>query len=255
MDSDLRLAPHPPLPRYYRAPEERQARVNAMFDATAKHYDRVTRLMSFGSGDWYRRQAMQRAGMTAGDTVLDIGSGTGALALAAQRIVGATGRVVAVDPSGGMLGQARAAGVQNTVQGGGEALPLASQQFDWVVMGYALRHVPDLRAAFAEYLRVLKPGGKVLLLEWTKPTRPFAARALRFYLERVVPTLAGAVTGSGQVRELMQYYWDTIEQCVPPPTIVAALTDAGFVAAGSHRVLGMFIEYSGARAARPASSP
>ena len=250
MKPEAGLAPHPTLPRYYSAPEERQQRVNAMFDASASHYDLVTRMMSFGSGDWYRRQAMVRAGVAAGQRVLDIGAGTGALSLAAQRIVGADGLVLAVDPSPGMLGCARDAGVQRAVLGGGEALPVADGTFDWVVMGYALRHVPDLRLAFGEYLRVLRPGGRLLLLEWTKPASALGSAALRFYLKQVVPAVSGLATRSGSVRELMQYYWDTIEQCVPPATIVGALRDAGFADAGSHRVLGMFIEYSGTRPAR-----
>ena len=251
MDRNVELAPHPTLPRYYGAPDERQQRVNAMFDASAKHYDRVTQLMSFGSGDWYRTQAMLRVGVRAGQAVLDVGSGTGALALAAQNIVGPEGLVLAVDPSEGMLECARAAGVRQVLRAGGEALPLASNSFDWVLMGYALRHVPDLRATFAEYLRVLRPGGRMLLLEWTKPTSAMGASAVRLYLKHVVPAMARVVTGSGAVHELMQYYWDTIEQCVPPSTIVAALSEAGFANAGSHRVMGMFIEYTGEKPRAP----
>jgi demethylmenaquinone methyltransferase / 2-methoxy-6-polyprenyl-1,4-benzoquinol methylase len=202
--------------------------------------------MSLGSGHRYRRQALLRAGLAGGMRALDVGCGTGVLAAHAERIVGAggaAGSVVALDPSLGMLRQAGRRGVARRVRALGEALPFASGRFDFLSMGYALRHVADLRAAFAEYRRVLQPGGKVLLLEITRPEGRLAFRAAKLFLGGLVPRLARLRGGAGP-RRLMEYYWDTIEHCVPPATILAALEEAGFAGAARRVQYGMLSEYS-----------
>jgi demethylmenaquinone methyltransferase/2-methoxy-6-polyprenyl-1,4-benzoquinol methylase len=107
-------------------------------------------------------------------------------------------------------------------------------------MGYALRHVPDLEAAFAEYRRVLRPGGKVLLLEIGRPAGRFARAALRLYLGRFVPALSRWLGGGTQAERMMRYYWDTIDACVPPEDIARALTAAGFTSIACDVQLGIF---------------
>lgn len=97
-------------------------------------------------------------GWRIGAGVLDIACGTGVMAMHAQRLVGPRGDVVAIDPSLPMLVEAAGRGVHNRVAGTAEQLPLADVSVDFVSMGYALRHVQDLRVTFAEYLRVLRPG-------------------------------------------------------------------------------------------------
>lgn len=241
------LRPHPLLTRYYATEDERRRQVNAWFDESASHYNFITQTMSFGSGHWYRKRALLQAGLSEGMSVLDIACGTGVLAAHAQAIVGARGGVVAVDPAVGMLGEARRRGVRALVQGVAEALPFASARFDLLSMGYALRHVADLRATFAEYHRVLTDGGKVLILEITPPRSRLAFRMLKFYLGRVVPLMARLGSGKGGARELMTYYWDTIEHCVPPSTILDALAQAGFTAVERHVELGIFSAYVAVR--------
>jgi demethylmenaquinone methyltransferase/2-methoxy-6-polyprenyl-1,4-benzoquinol methylase len=149
--------------------------------------------------------------------------------------------VVALDPSPGMLVQARRRGLDGLVQGNAENLPFADGSFDCVLMGYALRHVADLRQTFAQYRRVLRPGGRVVLLEITRPASRAVALALKLYLRGAVPALARL--GGRQVRELMQYYWDTIEACVEPATILGALGASGFAGARRGVELGIFSEY------------
>jgi demethylmenaquinone methyltransferase/2-methoxy-6-polyprenyl-1,4-benzoquinol methylase len=236
------LRPHPLLDRYYDSEAGRLRRVRGWFDASAPHYDAITQAMSFGSGHWYRRQALARAGVAPGARVLDVACGTGVLAAAAQRMVGPTGLVVGLDPSAAMLAQARARGVRRLVRGTAEALPLDARNFDLVTMGYALRHVADLETTFAEYRRVLRPGGRVLVLEITPPRSRFSMRLVRAYLGRVVPWMARRHGTAPS--ELMAYFWDTIEHCVPPAAILGALSASGFVGADRRVELGVFSEYA-----------
>lgn len=241
------LAPHPVLTEYYEKPEDRRSRIDAMFDSSAQHYDWINDVMSFGSGTRYRRQALERAGVRAGDSVLDVGAGTGVVSWLAQQIVGEEGLVVALDPSRGMLTEAVKLGVENVSMGLGEALPFPDNTFDFVTMGFALRHVADLGAAFAEYQRVLKPGGKILLLEITRPEGKLSTAFLKVYLKGIVPNLAKIFRRSADSKLLMRYYWDTIEQCVPPATIIDALKKTGLEDAHRHVVFGIFSEYTGVK--------
>jgi demethylmenaquinone methyltransferase/2-methoxy-6-polyprenyl-1,4-benzoquinol methylase len=96
-------------------------------------------------------------------------------------------------------------------------------------MGYALRHVADLVTVFSEFHRVLRRGGTLVLLEISKPTRALSHALVSGYLGRVVPLLCRLTAGE-RTRTLMEYYWETIESCVPPETILAAMARAGFVA-------------------------
>ncbi len=237
---EFRRAPHPILPAYFSDEPGRIERVRQLFDSAASDYDRINRLMSFGSGAFYRGDALRRFGISPGDRVLDVGSGTGVIAKLAQALVGNEGLVVALDPSAGMLAQARSSGVRCIVPGRGERLPFADATFDRLTMGYALRHVADLDTAFAEYRRVLRPGGRVLLLEITRPRSDTGMRALRWYMHKLVPRFAR----SGDAAELMRYYWETIEHCVPPETILASLSAAGFATVRREVRLSIFSEYS-----------
>jgi demethylmenaquinone methyltransferase / 2-methoxy-6-polyprenyl-1,4-benzoquinol methylase len=214
-----------------------------MFDATAPRYDRITGAMSFGSGVHYRRRALRKIGLSSGMSLLDVGCGTGVIAREAARLVGSHGFVVGLDPSLGMLRQARANEVQVAVQGLGESLPFSTQTFDALSMGYALRHVADLGVAFAEFRRVLKPGGVALLLEVTLPESTLGRALLKMYLKSIVPSLARTLGRSRDDELLMSYYWDTIEQCVPPETILDRLRAASFTRVQREVELGIFSMY------------
>ena len=240
-----RIAPHPPLARYYPGAGERREFVTGIFDRTASAYDWINRVMSFGSGVRYRRDALRRAGLTAdGDRLLDVAVGTGLVARAAHEILGQSGRITGIDPSAGMLAEAHAALPIALVRGVAERLPFADACFDFVTMGYALRHVADLESTFREYQRVLRPGGVLVVLELTPPAQGTAAYLLtRFYLRRVVPFLARLGPGGKDAGTLMEYFWDTVEQCVPPATILQAMAGSGFDAPRRRIVFRIFSEY------------
>lgn len=237
-----RLPPHPPLTRYYADEEQRRDRVDRWFDRAAGDYDWINRVMSLGSGSWYREQALRRAGLGAGMRLLDVGSGTGAVAAAARRLVGEEGRVVALDASLGMLSRSPLG--RRRVRGFAEALPIGGERFDMVAMGYALRHVSDLATTFAEYRRVLRRGGTLLLLEITAPADPLARRLLGLYLGTVLPLVARFGRGGHASAELMEYHWATIADCVRPGAILDALAAAGFTTRARRVELGILSEYT-----------
>jgi demethylmenaquinone methyltransferase/2-methoxy-6-polyprenyl-1,4-benzoquinol methylase len=237
------------LREYYANESGRQQQVRLLFDASADDYDRVNALMSLGSGQRYRADALRRIGLCSGERLLDCGAGTGAISAAAQKMVGTSGLVVALDPSSGMLAHAAARGVRYRIPARAERLPFASASFDRLTMGYALRHVADLAATFAEYARVLVPGGSVLLLEITPPSGRLGFALLRFYMRTLVPFAARWLGQKRDTVTLMRYYWDTIESCVPPATILAALRSAGFESVQRRIQFGIFSEYTAVKPA------
>ena len=114
-------------------------------------------------------------------------------------------------------------------------------------MGYALRHVPDLDQTFEEYRRVLKPGGRLLLLEITRPASTLGLALARVYFGTIVPLVTRIGTGSANAAELMRFYWETIAQCVPPETVLTSLERAGLVAPDRAVMHGIFSEYTAMR--------
>ena len=222
------LSPHRPLAGFYPASAARQDFVNELFNEAAPDYDWVSGLMSFGSDRFYRRDALRRAGLQGGMQLLDVASGTGLMIKAALELGVDPARVTGVDPSRGMLAQNRERNPVTLLEGTGEALPCADASFDFVCMGYALRHVEDLHKLFGEFHRVLRPEGRVLVLEITRPTSVVALHLMRFYMQKLVPRLGWLRRRNRSTAKLMQYYWATIEECVPPPVILSALEASGF---------------------------
>jgi demethylmenaquinone methyltransferase/2-methoxy-6-polyprenyl-1,4-benzoquinol methylase len=129
-----------------------------------------------------------------------------------------------------MLAEARKALPSSPlVQGRAEALPFRHGTFDMLSMCFALRHVPDLDLAFREYWRVLKPGGRALVIELSRPELAILRGFFRIHFQRVLPWLARLTTRSKPAELLMEFYWDTVDQCVPPEAILQALRRSGFV--------------------------
>lgn len=241
--------PHAPLTDYYAGPGDRRRWLRDLFSRTATDYDRVERVLAFGSGTWYRRRALLEAGLARAMVVVDVGVGTGLVATAAARIVGDARLVTGVDPSPGMVAAAKVPPGVRLVEGSAEALPLPDSSADFISMGFALRHVDDLAASFREFHRVLRPGGRVCVLEITRPTSALGRSMLKAYMRGVVPWIARRVGRHRDTPELMRYYWDTIEACVPPATVLERLDGAGFTAVERQVDLGIFSAF---RARKPA---
>lgn len=237
------VAPHPRLGPYYEDERGRRRFVRDIFDETAPDYERIIRLMSFGSGDWYRRDALRRNGLRPGMHVLDVAVGTGPVAAAARALVGPGGSVTGLDPSFGMLHETHRRLPIPLVQGFAERLPFADASFDFLSMGYALRHVSDLKGTFEEYRRVLRPGATVLILDFRRPGTAVGRAFVSVYLGRIVPLVARIAARSDKADLLMEYCWNTVAKCVPPDTIVASMEAAGLRGITTETWFGMFGEY------------
>lgn len=243
------MLPHPPLTDHYPSTEAKPAFVNRLFDKGAKHYDGVVDWGFLRSGAYYRRWVQQRHGLKPGHRLLDVACGTGLVAVESAKILGTAENITCLDPSEGMLAVARTKLSATFVQGRAEALPFPDNTFDFLTMGYALRHVTDLEATFREYRRVLRPGGKALILEVTKPAGRVGNFFFRVYFGKIYPALTQLFTRSRDARDMMTYYWETMDACVPPETVLAALRAAGFSEVKRIKMMGLFSEYSAVKAA------
>ena len=226
-------------------PAPRQPIVRSLFNHTAQHYAKVNRLFSLGSGGWYRRYCLRRAGLAPGAQVIDIAVGTGLLAREPVAITGDSDSVIGVDVSEAMLAVARRHLRIGLVQGDAEALPLAGDVADFVTMGYALRHLADIDAALYEAWRVLRPGGTIVLLEISPPRRWVWRVVAAFYIGVIVPLLALLTTLDRRAGALMLYHWETIASRAAPETVMKAISTTGFRSVDCWTDLDLFRCYVG----------
>jgi len=246
MNNDIpSVDPHPVLFPHYKVREEKARFLRGIFDASAPHYEGIASWGFFGSGHWYRVNALKlRGGLKPGMKCLDIASGTGPTARAVAEVAGGSSHVTCVEPSFGMLSESLKLLPSVHIQGCADAIPLTDAQFDFMTMGFALRHVENLRQAFGEYHRVLKPGGKLFIMDITKPTNRFFLAFHNLYFKHILPWMTRIITRSEPATYLMQYYWETMDQMIDPNRVVATLKEAGFDKAQHHLVMGCFAEYT-----------
>lgn len=202
--------------------------IATMFDRIAARYDFLNRVLSFGADLSWRRRAIACAQIRPGMTVLDVGAGTGDLSFAA---VASGAEVVAIDLSPGMLAvlARRSTGAQRRrltpLVGSAEALPLPDASVDRIVSGFTVRNVSDLRRAFAEFRRVLRPGGRAVVLELSHPPGRLFGQLYLFYFERIAPAIAVLL---GADREAYRYLPRSLRSFPEAEPLAAALRDAGF---------------------------
>jgi demethylmenaquinone methyltransferase/2-methoxy-6-polyprenyl-1,4-benzoquinol methylase len=180
--------------------------------------------------------------------VLDVGVGTGLVAAQACILTGNAALVTGVDPSPGMMAAGKLPDTMVLMEGRAECLPFPDNHFDFLSMGYALRHVSDLVVAFAEFERVLKPGGRLCLLEITQAQNRFGRWLLKRYMRVVIPLLTRVVSKQENTATIWRYHWDSIEACVPPEQVLATLSAAGLTQVKRHLELGVFSEYQALKA-------
>ena len=242
------MIPHPVIENRYAHAEERPAYVKQLFDEGAEHYDPICAWGFFGTGNIYRKDAQRRHGLKPGMKLVDVASGTGLMAVAARDVLGTDKDITCVEPSDGMIREGKRKLNATFVQSGGESMPLPDSNFDFLTVGYALRHFAELERTFTEFHRVLKPGGKVLMLEATRPDGSFGSFLFRLYFGRIYPFFSRLLTRSKKAEEMMVYFWETMDTCVRPADVQAALTAAGFTEVKRKAIFGVFSEYSATKA-------
>jgi demethylmenaquinone methyltransferase / 2-methoxy-6-polyprenyl-1,4-benzoquinol methylase len=200
-----------------------------MFDRIASRYDLMNSAMTAGLHHQWRRRAADRAELDLGDAALDVCCGTGDLAIELRRRVGPSGRVVGVDFSEPMLDLARAkaaaAGMAEIEWESADALhlPQPDESFDAVAVGFGVRNLADLPRGLAEMTRVLRPGGRLVILEITQPQRPPLSWFYSLWFDRVVPRLGG-VAGD---RDAYTYLPESVRSFPPPQALAALMDEAG----------------------------
>lgn len=202
--------------------------VRSMFDSIAPRYDAVNRLMTFGLDRGWRRRTIALLGLAPGSRVLDLACGTGDLA---RELTARGYGCVGADLSLGMLASARP-GSAPLVQADGGTLPFRSGSLDGVVSGFALRNFADLPAVLDECARVLRPGGRLALLEVDTPASPLLRAGHRVWFTAVVPRIGGALSDADAYRYLPR----SVAYLPPRGELLEIVTDAGFVSA-AHRGL------------------
>jgi demethylmenaquinone methyltransferase/2-methoxy-6-polyprenyl-1,4-benzoquinol methylase len=209
--------------------EEKTARVRAMFDTIAPRYDLVNRLMTFGLDQRWRRVTVEALALPEGARILDLACGTGDLSRAAAR---RSCTVVGTDLSAGML-KANRAGVP-LVESDGSQLPFADGAFDGLVCGYALRNFTDLSATLRESARVLRPGGRLGVLEVDAPASGVWRFGFDLWFNKAVPVLGGLISD----RTAYRYLPASVAYLPPSPVLRKMLLDAGFSAVGIRPLAG-----------------
>lgn len=221
---------------------EKEKMVADVFHSVAGKYDLMNDLMSFGVHRVWKKYTIELSGVRRGHQVLDIAGGTGDLTYAFAKRVGPAGRVVLADINESMLKVGRdrladrgIAGNLESIQANAEHLPFADNEFDVVTMAFGLRNVTHKDAALAEFYRVLKPGGRLLVLEFSKPKFDVLSKAYDLYSFTALPVMGKLVTNDS---ESYQYLAESIRKHPDQETLKSMMTTAGFSRTTFHNLTG-----------------
>ncbi len=228
---------------YQQVPRADKAqRVRAVFDSVASRYDLMNDLMSGGAHRLWKKFALSLTGLKVGGRVLDVAGGTGDLSVGLAQQVGQSGLVVLTDINAAMLNAGRDrlidAGLVGNVlyaQADAERLPFPDESFDCVTIGFGLRNVTDKARALAAMRRVLKAGGQLLVLEFSKPVNPTLASLYDGYSFRLLPLLGRAVAGDA---DSYRYLAESIRRHPDQETLLDMLRTAGLEQCRYHNLFG-----------------
>ena len=222
--------------------EEKASRVRGVFDSVASRYDVMNDLMSFGVHRIWKRVAVGLAGVRSGHRVLDLASGTGDLAARFSGLVGPDGLVVMTDINAAMLAQGRSrmvdeghVGNLGYCQVNAERIPFPDGYFDCVTIAFGLRNVTHKEKALAEMFRVLKPGGRVLVLEFSHPSQKSLKALYDIYSFKALP-LMGRLVAKDEAS--YRYLAESIRMHPDQETLKAMMEDAGFERCDYHNLTG-----------------
>ncbi|HBO11319.1 MAG TPA: bifunctional demethylmenaquinone methyltransferase/2-methoxy-6-polyprenyl-1,4-benzoquinol methylase UbiE [Halieaceae bacterium] len=222
--------------------DEKAGLVAGVFDSVASRYDLMNDLMSGGIHRLWKRFTIELSGVRPGHSVLDIAGGTGDLAAKFSRIVGETGQVILADINYAMLAVGRDKLVDHGlsenlefVQADAQCLPFPDDSFDCITIAFGLRNVTDKDLALRAMLRVLKPGGRLLVLEFSKPKNPLLSKAYDAYSFSVLPVMGRLVAGDS---DSYRYLAESIRVHPDQETLKAMMEDAGFARVEYHDMTG-----------------
>lgn len=211
---------------------DKAGKVAEVFHSVASKYDVMNDFMSMGVHRLWKKYTIETSGVRPGHRVLDLAGGTGDLAKQFSKKVGPKGQVVLSDINASMLAEGRSrmidAGVSNNmefVQANAECLPFPDNHFNLVTIAFGLRNVTDKDAALRSILRILKPGGRLLVLEFSRPTNPVIRKIYDEYSFHVIPKVGKAVTGDA---ESYQYLVESIRMHPDQETLKGMVLNAGF---------------------------
>ena len=224
------------------ATAEKAGRVRQVFDSVADRYDLMNDLMSGGLHRLWKRFALTRTGLRPGQTALDVAGGTGDITAGLCRQLGREGRVVLTDINAAMLANGRRRLVDRGivgnvayVQADAERLPFAPESFHCVSIAFGLRNVTDKDAALRSMARVLRPGGRLLVLEFSKPALPLLEPVYDAYSFRVLPWLGSVVAGDAAS---YRYLAESIRMHPDQETLRQMMGDAGLEDCRFHNLSG-----------------
>ena len=223
-------------------PAAKAGMVRGAFDSVASRYDLMNDLMSGGVHRLWKRFTIELSAARPGQTILDIAGGTGDLAARFSQLVGADGQVILADINAAMLEVGRdrlidkgATGNIEVVQADAQALPFEENSVDCITIAFGLRNVTDKDMALRSMLRVLRPGGRLLVLEFSKPTSPLLGKVYDQYSFQILPAIGRLIA---QDADSYRYLAESIRKHPDQDTLLEMMEDAGFVECRYHNMTG-----------------
>lgn len=221
---------------------QKESLVRGVFDSVASRYDVMNDLMSAGIHRLWKRFTIELSAARPGQTILDIAGGTGDLAARFSQLVGADGQVILADINAAMLEVGRdrlidkgATGNIEVVQADAQALPFEENSVDCITIAFGLRNVTDKDMALRSMLRVLRPGGRLLVLEFSKPTSPLLGKVYDQYSFQILPAIGRLIA---QDADSYRYLAESIRKHPDQDTLLEMMEDAGFVECRYHNMTG-----------------